>query len=43
MDGEIAMISLASLDDLSALHESVTLECKLASGRDGKGAVPDDF
>lgn len=25
------------------LRESVTLECKLAQGRDGKGALPEDF
>lgn len=37
------MIDLTSLDDLSLLRESVSLECKLANGRDGKGALPEDF
>lgn len=37
------MIPINSLDDLSLLRESVSLECKLANGRDGKGALPDDF
>ena len=37
------MISLHSITDLELLRESVDLECKLAAGRDGKGAVPEDF
>lgn len=37
------MIDIRTLDDLSLLRESVDLECKLAVGRDGKGAVPEDF
>ncbi|MFA7556575.1 MAG: RNA-binding domain-containing protein [Hydrogenophaga sp.] len=37
------MIDLQSLEDLSLLRETVSLECKLANGRDGKGALPDDF
>lgn len=37
------MIDTASLEDLSLLRESVSLECKLAQGRDGKGALPEDF
>lgn len=37
------MIDLQSLKDLSLLRESVSLECKLAQGRDGQGALPDDF
>ena len=37
------MIPVRSLDDLSLLRESVDLECKLAAGRDGTGAVPEDF
>ena len=37
------MIDLTSIEDLSLLRESVSLECKLANGRDGKGALPDDF
>lgn len=38
-----SVINLQSLADLSLLRESVSLECKLANGRDGKGALPDDF
>lgn len=37
------MIELRTLDDLAQLRESVALECKLAAGRDGKGALPEDF
>lgn len=37
------MIEPQSLEDLALLRESVSLECKLASGRDGKGALPEDF
>jgi ATP-dependent DNA helicase RecG len=37
------MINLQSLEDLSLLRESISLECKLANGRDGKGTLPDDF
>lgn len=37
------MIEIHSLEDLSLLRESITLECKLANGRDGKGALPEDF
>jgi len=37
------MISIQSLEDLSLLRESISLECKLANGRDGKGALPEDF
>lgn len=37
------MINVESLEDLSLLRESVSLECKLACGRDGKGALPEDF
>jgi hypothetical protein len=32
-----------SLSDIISLAESVTLECKAAQGRDGKGEVPDSF
>ena len=31
------------IDDLFKLRESVILECKLAQGRDGSGALPEDF
>jgi len=37
------MIEFHSLEDISLLSESVSIECKLARGRDGKGAVPDSF
>ncbi|MBI5938645.1 MAG: putative DNA binding domain-containing protein [Betaproteobacteria bacterium] len=37
------MIAIQTLEDLLLLRESVALECKLAAGRDGKGALPDDF
>lgn len=32
-----------SLEDVSAMAESVDLECKAAQGRDGQGELPDDF
>ncbi|PZS71054.1 AAA family ATPase [Stenotrophomonas maltophilia] len=34
---------IQSLADIQLLRESVDLECKLARGRDGQGALPDDF
>jgi ATP-dependent DNA helicase RecG len=37
------MINLHSIVDLKLLRESVDLECKLALGRDGLGALPEDF
>ena len=37
------MMDIQSLADIALLRESVSLECKLANGRDGKGALPDDF
>lgn len=37
------MIPLRSLTDVSLLAETVDVECKLAAGRDGQGAVPDEF
>ena len=37
------MIDLHSIADIKLLRESVDLECKLAAGRDGKGALPEDF
>lgn len=37
------MLDITSLEDLALLRESVSLECKLAVGRDGKGALPEDF
>jgi ATP-dependent DNA helicase RecG len=37
------MTKLHSVADLELLRESVDLECKLAAGRDGLGAIPEDF
>ncbi len=37
------MIDLNTIKDLSLLRESHDLECKLGLGRDGQGAVPEDF
>ena len=37
------MIDITSIADLELLRESVDLECKLAAGRDGQGALPEDF
>ena len=37
------MVVIQSLEDILLLRESVALECKLAAGRDGKGALPEDF
>lgn len=36
-------LDTVNLDDWTLLRESVALECKLAQGQDGKGALPDDF
>lgn len=35
--------SMSKKIDFETLKESYNLECKLANGRNGKGAVPDDF
>ena len=37
------MFPIDSLDDISALKEGIEIECKLAQGRVGKGALPKDF
>jgi ATP-dependent DNA helicase RecG len=37
------MTDIKSLADIALLRESVDVECKLAGGRDGKGALPEDF
>jgi predicted HTH transcriptional regulator len=37
------VIEVQSLADLEFLRESIALECKLALGRDGLGALPEDF
>lgn len=39
----MAELTLNSLEDIHALQESAEVECKLAGGRDGKGAVPTDM
>lgn len=35
--------SIATLNDIDLLRESVDLECKLALGQDGQGKLPKDF
>lgn len=35
--------ALNNLDELALLRESAEIECKLASGQDGKGAIPKDM
>lgn len=37
------MLNIESIEDISLLRETATLECKLAGGRDGKGKLPGDF
>ncbi|MCG7932638.1 MAG: putative DNA binding domain-containing protein [Candidatus Thiodiazotropha lotti] len=37
------MLEITTLDDIAALSESCEIECKLAQGRDGKGALPKTF
>jgi ATP-dependent DNA helicase RecG len=37
------VIDIQTIADVTLLRESCDLECKLAAGRDGHGAVPDDF
>ncbi len=37
------MIEIDSVKDITALKESVDVECKLAAGQDGKGKLPKDF
>ncbi len=36
------MLSISTLEDITALRESSDVECKLAQGRDKKGAFPKD-
>ncbi len=36
------MIEIATLEDIAALRESADVECKLAQGKDKKGALPKD-
>lgn len=37
------MPEINTIADLELLRETVDLECKLAAGRDGLGAVPESF
>ncbi|MFT5589440.1 MAG: ATP-dependent DNA helicase RecG [Bradyrhizobium sp.] len=37
------MRDITALADIAALQENITVECKLAQGRDGKGALPKDL
>lgn len=37
------MLIIETLGDIAAMRESVDVECKLAQGRDGKGAIPKDM
>lgn len=37
------MIAIHTLDDIRALRETWQVECKLALGRDGSGALPEDI
>jgi ATP-dependent DNA helicase RecG len=36
------VVALNTLDDIKALKETWQVECKLANGRDGAGALPED-
>jgi len=37
------MMEITTISDLELLRETVELECKLAAGRDGNGALPEEF
>jgi predicted HTH transcriptional regulator len=37
------MLEITTLEDIAALRENYEVECKLAAGKDGKGALPKDF
>ena len=37
------MKTIKTIADISILKESSELECKLAQGKDGKGAIPKDM
>jgi len=39
----MARFEIKTLEDISLLSESSELECKQASGKDGKGAIPKDM
>lgn len=40
---KISMADITTLDDLALIRESVSLECKLAQGKDAAGELPKDF
>ncbi len=37
------MLKITTLEDIAALQENYEVECKLASGKDGKGELPKSF
>lgn len=37
------MLEIITLADIAALPENFEVECKLAVGKDGKGALPKDI
>lgn len=37
------MTTLLTLEDIAAIRETWNIECKLAQGRDGHGALPEDI
>jgi len=37
------MLEIRSLDDIAVMRENSQVECKLAQGRDGTGALPEDI
>lgn len=37
------MLDINTIEDIAALRESVDVECKLAQGKDGQGALPKDI
>lgn len=37
------MLKVSTLEDIAALRESHSIECKLAQGRDGNGQLPKDM
>ena len=36
-------MQIETVDDLLSIRETASLECKLATGKDGKGNLPNDF
>lgn len=43
LHGKSAVHTLTTLDDIKSLRETWQLECKLALGRNGEGALPEDI